>query len=108
DKIYDPVLAIHTRSKVRASLPAGKVTGKEREELEEQLEISNAVAGACGRVFGVHRPLALVEDRPVVAACLANLKSVYEAEASDYDMRAIKIARQQYDAVLDRVLEVVH
>lgn len=108
DKTYDPVLAIHTRSKVRASLPAGKVTGKEREELEEQLEISNAVAGACGRVFGVHRPLALVEDRPVVAACLANLKSVYEAEASDYDMRAIKIARQQYDAVLDRVLEVVH
>lgn len=107
-KTFDPVLAIHARSKVRASLPDGKLSDKEKAEIEEQLEVSNAVAGASGRVFGVHRPLALIEDRPVVAACLANLKSVFEAEASDYDMRAIKIARQQYDALLDRVLEAVH
>lgn len=107
-KTFDPVLAIHARSKLRASVPDGNLSEKERKELEENLQASNAVFAAAGRVFGIHRPLAMIEDRPVVAACLANFKSVFEAEGSDYDMRAIKGARQQYDTQLDRVLEAVY
>lgn len=108
EKTFDPVLAIHARSKLRASVPDGNLSDKERRDLEEHLQVSNAVFGAAGRVFGIHRPLAMIEDRPVVAACLANFKSVFEAEGADYDIRAIKSARQQYDSQLDRVLEAVH
>jgi len=106
-KSFDPVMALHVRSKARNALGDQKLTDKERSEIEEQLQVSNAVFGMAGRVFGNHRPMQLVEDRPVVGACLANLKSVYEADQSDYDLRAIKVARQQYDVLLARVMEAV-
>lgn len=106
-KTFDPTLVVHARTKSRAQAPSGNLTDKEKQELEEQLNVSNAVFGATGRVFGVHRPMSLVEDRPVVGACLGNLKSVFEADSLDYDVRAIKMARAQYDAQLDRVLEAV-
>ena len=106
-KSFDPVMALHVRSKARNAMGDQKLSEEKKAELDEQMQISNVVFGMAGRVFGNHRPMQLIEDRPVVGACLANLKSVYEADQSDYDLRAIKVARQQYDVLLARVMEAV-
>ena len=106
-KSFDPVMALHVRSKSRNTMGDQKLSEEKKAELDEQMQISSAVFGMAGRVFGNHRPMQLIEDRPVVSACLANLKSVYEADQSDYDLRAIKVARQQYDVLLARVMEAV-
>jgi len=105
-KTFDPVLALHVRAKLTATSEK-TLSEKERQDLEERLRASNAVYGSAGRVFGNHRPMQVVEDRQVVSKCLSNLKSVYEADANDYDPRAIKAARAQYDALVGRILEAV-
>lgn len=105
-KTFDPVLALHVRAKLTAQSDKA-LSEKERQELEERLRASNTVYGSAGRVFGTHRPMQIIEDRPVVSKCLSNLKSVYEADANDYDPRAIKAARVQYDALIGRILEAV-
>lgn len=105
-KTFDPVLALHARAKLAAPADKG-MSERERQELEERLQASNAVYAAAGRVFGINRPMQVIEDRPVVSKCLSNLKSVYESDSTDYDPRAIKAARAQYDAMIGRILEAV-
>ncbi|MCA9233055.1 MAG: AAA family ATPase [Planctomycetales bacterium] len=77
-KVWDPTLVVHTKRRLKNA------------------EVVEAMAG---KVFGVHRPLVHVDDSTAVSASLSALKSVYEAISSDYDLRAIKRARDQYDAV---------
>jgi hypothetical protein len=59
-------------------------------------------------VFRNNRPDEFVDDSPAVSSAQAVLKSVYEATANEYDVRAIQTVRQQWDAVLGRVLGAVH
>lgn len=108
EKNFDPVLVLHVRSKARNLSNQAQSDRDQKEREEDQVSVSNAVHVMAGRVFGMNRPRPVVEDRPVVGACLANLKSVYEADNTDYDLRAVKSARLQYDTLLDRVVEAVN
>lgn len=105
-KTFDPVLALHTRSKLNARTDK-TMSEDERQELESLMLMANSIYGSAGKVFGNHRPYQVVEDRQVVSKCLSWLKSVYEADSNDYDMRAIKIARSQYDAITGQVMNAV-
>lgn len=107
EKTYDPVMALHVRAKLSAPVSDKNLNERERAQLQERLEMSNAVYASAGRVFGAHRPMQVIEDRIAVSRCLANLMSVYEADAAVYDPRAIKAARGQYDAMVYRILEAV-
>lgn len=106
-KQFDPVMVLHVRSKLRGSAAASNLSEKERRELEEQMRIANSVFDAAGKVFGVHRPMQIIEDRPAISACLAKFKSVYEGTDQEYNDKAIKAARLQFDAMTARILEAV-
>jgi|GEM_PF-2208414 len=85
-KFWDPTIVVHTRRKKNSEL----------------------VADMAGSVFRKNRPQEFVEDSAAISSAQAVLKSVYEANAAVYDMRAIKSARHQWDEVLERVLEAIH
>lgn len=106
-KVFDPLLMAHTKAKLSHRV---RPTDDEAEQAEiaEQLRQSNAVFAAAGRALGEYRPASLIEDRPVVSKCLASLLSVYEATDEIYDIRSIKQARAQYDALTDEVLRAVN
>lgn len=84
-KVWDPVLVVHTRRKKSGDL----------------------VHNLAGRVFGIHRPPEYIEDSAAISSALACLKSVYEAGADQYDPRAIKRAREQVDNVVDVVAAAI-
>lgn len=84
-KVWDPALVVHTKRKKGADL----------------------VYNMAGATFGIHRPGEFVEDQGAVSSSLAVLRSVYEAGPEQYDRRAIKRAREQYDVIADRVIEAV-
>ena len=105
-KTFDPVLALHVRSKLKRGAES-PTNDKDRAELERRVSLNNAVFGAAGKVFGAHRPMDWIEDRTAVSRCLHNMKSVYEADAQDYDLKAIKLARAEYNALFKRVVEAV-
>jgi cellulose biosynthesis protein BcsQ len=85
-KVWDPTIVLHTRRKKKSEL----------------------VTTMAGAVFRNNRPDEFVDDSPAVSSAQAVLKSVYEATANEYDVRAIQTVRQQWDAVLGRVLGAVH
>jgi chromosome partitioning protein len=85
DKNWDPALVVHTKRKKGADL----------------------VYNMAGATFGIHRPGEFVEDQAAVSSSLAVLRSVYEVGADQYDRRAIKRAREQYDVIADRVIGAV-
>lgn len=84
-KVWDPALVVHTKRRKGSDL----------------------VYNMAGATFGIHRPGEFVEDQPAVSSSLAVLRSVYEAGAEQYDRRAIKRAREQYDVIADRVIEAI-
>lgn len=84
-KVWDPALVVHTKRRKGSDL----------------------VYNMAGATFGIHRPGEFVEDQAAVSSSLAVLRSVYEAGADQYDRRAIKRAREQYDVIAERVIEAV-
>lgn len=84
-KVWDPALVVHTKRKKGSDL----------------------VYNMAGAVFGEHRPAEWVDDQAAVSSSLAVLRSVYEAGPEQYDRRAIKRARDQYDEIADRVIAAI-
>jgi hypothetical protein len=84
-KVWDPALVVHTKRRKGSDL----------------------VYNMAGATFGIHRPGEFVEDQGAISSSLAVLRSVYEAGSDQYDRRAIKRAREQYDVIAERVIEAI-
>jgi len=85
DKVWDPAMIIHSKRKKGNEL----------------------VFNMAGAVFEHHRPTESIDDAPSISSSLAVLLSVFESNANQYNMPALRRARTQYESVTSRFINAV-